>query len=82
MSTVSAFFCQRWRTHIHLSLRIYIERDDKREETVEREEGKKKGEKKIIQKGTLLTQGRQMNNGHSCLSFFFPSLPTGFHRRC
>jgi len=52
--------------------RIYI--CDKREETVEREEGKKskkKRKKKIIQKGTLLTQGHKMNNGHSCLSSFF-----------
>lgn len=73
MSTGSTFFCQRWHTCIFLSLYI----DDKREETVEREEGKKKGEKKIIQKGTLLTQGRQMNNGH----FLFSS-PIGFHRRC
>jgi hypothetical protein len=67
MSTTRHSFVNDGSEHSY----IYI--CDKREETVEREEGKKskKEKKKIIQKGTLLTQGHKMNNGYSCLSSFF-----------
>ncbi len=69
MSTALHSFVNDGSEHTHIHTYIC----DKREETVEREEGKKKAKKekkKIIQKGTLLIQGHKMNNGHSCLSFF------------